>query len=271
MTTPSSHLIPKPFLFLALPFELRQAIYTSTLSTTISLTDSRLTRCPALEEIAFLASRRGSWNLCLTCRLVYTETLRLRWENLTISLGRDGTRSEGDDGRHRLGNADQAFRRRVRHLDVSDSECFGMCYGLGRLDGLRTLTLRVGRVDGLVLEGKLMGDAPAGGKGGKGAKLRVEVGVVGAPAFEVGMFTSATTTSGEVQMLWRREAVRRGKRHAYLWLSDTIPHLPEGCQVTIQADVTITTWDVLKELDGFRVSSSGPDRWVLTYDEEGAL
>lgn len=262
------------FPFLSLPFEIRQVIYAFTLSTTLSITDSRLSRAPALEEIAFLASRRGNWNLCLTCRLIYTETISLRWENLTIALNKDGTRSDGDDGRHRLGNADHAFRKRIRHLEVSDRKCYGMCYGMKHLTGLKSLTVKVGRVDGLLLEPKLMADAmtvqefllnpvPT-----QGRRLRVEVEVVQAPGFEVGMFTSATTTSPEVQMQWRRDAVGRGKKLQYLWLSDTIPHLPAECQVTVQAKVVEATWDVLKDLDGFQISSNGRDRYALTYAEE---
>lgn len=146
-----------------------------------------------------------------------------------------------------------------------------MCYGLGQLSGLKTLTVRVERVDGLLLEGKLLADAPTGGKVRReGPRLRVEVEVVRAPAFEVGMFTSATTTSREVQMRWRREALSAPKKHGYLWLSDTIPHLPAGCLVTIQANATMASWEVLNGLKGFRVSQAGRDRWVLVYDEERA-
>ena len=262
---------PKIFPFLTLPFEIRQLIYTDTLSSVISITDHRLSRSPTVEEIAFLASRRGNWNLCLVNRLIYSETLSLRWENLTIALRNDGTRSEGDDGRHRLGNADQAFRRRIRNLEVSDPECFGICYGLRHLSGLRSLMIRVNRVDGLILEGKLMADATAI-EGAllkpKARKLRVEVRIVVAPSFEVGMFTSSTTTSEKVQMQWRSEAVSRGKRLPYLWLSDTVPRLPAGCQVTIQANIVKATWSVLKDLEGFRISSISRDRWALTYEEE---
>jgi hypothetical protein len=261
----------KTFPFLHLPFEIRQQIYTHTLSTTLSITDSRLSRSPSLEEIAFVASRRGTWNLILTSRLIYSETLNLRWENLTIAFNKDGTRSTGDDGRHRLGNADQAFRRRIRHLEISDPECFGMCYGLRQLSGLKSLVLNVEKVDGLLLEPNLMvrayrkelGILPA-----EGRTLRVEVQIVEPPGFEVGMFTSATTTSPEVQRQWRQDAVRREGLMPYLWLGDTIWNLPAGCRVTIQAKVTKVTWDILKDLRGFIATLIGRDSWTLTYDQE---
>jgi hypothetical protein len=259
--------------FLNLPFELRQQIYTTTLRTTLSLTDARLSRSPTLEEIAFLASRLGTWSLTLTCRLISAETLPLRWPQLTILLARDGTRSPGDDGRHRLGNADQAFRRRVRRLEVSDPEAFGTCYGLRRLSGLQSLVFDVERVDGWLLEGKLMGVPDPGVyvhglEAAKGRRLRLEVKVVEEKGFEVGMFTSAITTSVEVQRRWRLDALRREGRMPYVWLGDTIWQLPAGCAITIRARIVNATWDVLKDLEDFRIISTGRDSWSLTYNDE---
>lgn len=155
---------------------------------------------------------------------------------------------------------------------MSDAEAFGVCYGLRRLNGLRSLVFEVERVDGLLLERKLLGVPDWGpGRGveaARGRRLGIEVRVVEEKGFEVGMFTSAITTSVEVQRRWRVNALRREGRMPYVWLGDTIGHLPAGCVVTIRAKIVMATWDVLKELEGFRMASTGKDSWSLIYEQE---
>ena len=146
-----------------------------------------------------------------------------------------------------------------------------MCYGLGQLSGLKSLVLNVERVDGLLLEPNLMKPSSTKAHGistTKGRTLRLEFQVVEPPGFEVGMFTSATTTSPEVQRQWRQDAVGREGLMPYVWLGDTICHLPTGCRVTIHAKVAKATWGILKDLQGFRSTSIGRDSWALMYEQE---
>ena len=265
MPTPPAMTFP----FLELPFELRQQIYSYALSTTISITDSRLSRSPTLEEVSFLASRRGCWNLCLCSRLVYSETILLLWENLTIALAKDGTSHEGDDGRHRLGNADQAFRRKIKHVLVSDPECYGLCYGLMHCDALKTLVVRVDRVDGVFLDKKLMASKPDKAvHKARGRKLRLEVEQVEPrKSTATGMLINSGN-NGLGQTDWRRKWVAREERFRFMFLSDLILNLPQGCHITLQLKVQEATIRVLEEFEGFNLVLIGHNRWVMTYDED---
>lgn len=259
----------KAFPFLQLPFEIRQQIYNDALSTTISITDSRLSRSPTLEEISFLASRRGAWNLCLCCRLVYSETTPLLWDNLTIALAKDGTSHEDDDGRHRLGNADQAFRRKIRHFLVSDSACYGLCYGMTHCFHLKTLTVQVKRLNGVFLEKNLMSSKPTGAvHKPRGRKLRLEIEQVDQPRLTVAGMMINSGKNGLGQIEWRRKWATRGERFRFMFLSDLIPNLPQGCQVTLQVRVLELTMRVLRGFEGFTIRSTGKDTWLMSYDED---
>ena len=254
---------------LQLPFEIRKQIYNDALSTTISITDSRLSRSPTLEEISFLASRRGAWNLCLCSRLVHAETIPLLWDNLTIALAKDGTSHEDDDGRHRLGNADQAFRRKIKHMVVSDPACYGLCYGLTHCFHLKTLTVQVGKLDGVFLEKNLMSSKPTGAvHKPRGRKLKLEIEQADHPkSAAVGMLIS----SGENwlgQIEWRRKWAAKPGRFRFMFLSDLIPNLPQGCRITLQVRVSEATMRVLREFDGFTINSAGHDTWLMIYDED---
>jgi hypothetical protein len=264
-----SSAVSKAFPFLKLPFEIRQQIYNDALSTTISITDSRLSRSPTLEEVSFLASRRGAWNLCLCCRIIYSETAPLLWDNLTIALAKDGTSHEGDDGRHRLGNADQAFRRKIRHIVVSDPACYGLCYGMQHCFHLKTLTVRVDKLDGIFLEKNLMSLKPTGAvHKPRGRRLRLEIQQVEPPRSRAAgmMINSSKTGLGQIE--WRRRWAARGERFRFMFLSDLIPNLPQGCRVTLLLRVLEVTMHVLKEFDGFTIRSTGKDTWVMSYDED---
>jgi hypothetical protein len=259
----------KAFPFLKLPFEIRQQIYKDALSTTISITDSRLSRSPTLEEVSFLASRRGAWNLCLCCRLIHSETTPLLWDNLTIALAKDGTSHEGDDGRHRLGNADQAFRRRIRHIVVSDPACYGLCYGMQHCFHLKTLTVRVGKLDGIFLEKNLMSSKPTGAvHKPRGRRLRLEIQQVEPPRSTAAGMMINSGKNGLGQIEWRRKWAARGERFRFMFLNDLIPNLPQGCRITLLLRVLEVTMRVLKEFDGFTIRSIGKDTWVMSYDED---
>lgn len=256
------------FPFLVLPYEIRQQIYHYALSTVISITDSRLSRSPTLEEVSFLASRRGSWNICLSSRLVYSETKGLLWGNLTIALAKDGTSFEGDDGRHRLGNADQAFRRRIEHLVVSDPSCYGLCYGLTRCLHLQSLTIQVDKLDGIFLNNNLMASRPDKMvHKPRGRKLRLELEEVEQPKSSASGMLINSGDNGLRQTNWRRAWVAREKRFHFMFLSDTIPDLPQGCRIVVQAKVSPMTMQVLGEIEGFTTVSAGANRWVMTYDD----
>jgi hypothetical protein len=257
------------FDFLQLPYEIRQQIYNYALSTTISITDSRLSHSPTLEEISFLASRRGAWNLSLCSRLIYFETTPLLWDNLTIALAKDGTSFDGDNGRHRLGNADQAFRRKIRHIIVSDPACYGLCYGMTHCFHLKTLTVHVGKIDGIFLEKDLMSPKPTGAvHKPKGRKLRLEIEQMTQPRSTAAGMVINSGKSGLGQIEWRREWAARGERFRFMFLSDLIPTLPQGCRITLQVRVLEVTMRVLWELDGFTISSAGKHRWAMSYDED---
>jgi hypothetical protein len=264
-----SSLASKPFPFLRLPFEIRQQIYNEALSTTISITDSRLSRSPTLEEVSFLASRRGAWNLCLCSRLVYAESTRLLWDNLTIALAKDGTSQEGEDGRHRLGNADQAFRRKIRRIVVSDPACYGLCYGMQHCFHLQALTVRVDKLDGIFLEKSLMSSKPTGAvHKPRGRRLRLEIQQVGPPPRSTAagmMINSGKNGLGQIE--WRRKWATRGERFRFMFLSDLIPNLPQGCRITLQVRVLEVTMQVLREFEGFTIKSIGTDSWIMSYDE----
>jgi hypothetical protein len=58
----------------------------------------------------------------------------------------------------------QAFRRKIRHIIVSDPSRYGLCYGLTHCFHLKTLTVHVGKVDGVFLEKNLM--SPQANRGG---------------------------------------------------------------------------------------------------------
>jgi hypothetical protein len=58
----------------------------------------------------------------------------------------------------------QAFRRKIRHIIVSDPARYGLCYGLTHCFHLKTLTVHVGKVDGVFLEKNLM--SPQANRGG---------------------------------------------------------------------------------------------------------
>jgi hypothetical protein len=257
------------FDFLQLPYEIRQQIYNYALSTTISITDRRLSCSPTLEEISFLASRRGAWNLSLCSRLIYSETTPLLWDNLTIALARDGTSFDGEDGRHRLGNADQAFRRKIRHIIVSDPACYGLCDGMAHCFHLKTLTVHVGKIDGIFLEKNLMSPKPTGAvHKPKGRKLRLEIELVEQPRSTAARMMVNSGTKGLGQIEWRRKWVARSERFRFMFLSDLIPNLPQGCRITLQVRVLEVTMHILREFDGFTFSSAGKDRWTMTYDDD---
>ena len=265
----SSGLAGKAFPFLQLPFEIRQQIYNEALSTTISITDSRLSQSPTLEEISFLASRRGAWNLCLCSRLIRNEATPLLWDNLTVALARDGTSLQADDGLHRLGNADQAFRRKIRHIVVSDPACYGLCYGLTHCFHLKTLTVHVGKVDGVFLEKSLMSLKPSGAvHKPKSRRLKLEIEQVEQPRSATAgmMINSGKNALGQIE--WRRRWAARGERFRFMFLSDLIPSLPQGCRITLQVRVLEATTRVLREFDGFTFTLTGKDRWVMSYDED---
>ncbi len=257
------------FPFLKLPFEIRQQVYSFALSTTISITDSRLSRSPHLEEVSFLASRRGCWNICLCSRLIYLETIPLLWENLTIALAKDGTSHEGDDGRHRLGNADQAFRRKIKHVLVSDPECYGLCYGLMHCFHLKTLVVRVDRVDGVLLNKKLMASKPDKAvHKSRGRRLRLEIQQVQPPPSTASGMLINSGNVGLGQTDWRWKWVAREERFRFMFLSDLIPNLPQACRVTLQLKVLDATMRLLEEFEGFTIVPQGQNRWVMTYDED---
>ena len=259
----------KAFPFLQLPFEIRQQIYNEALSTTISITDSRLSRSPTLEEISFVASRRGAWNLCLCCRLIRDESTPLLWDNVTIALAKDGTSHEEDDGQHRLGNADQAFRRKIRHIVVSDPACYGLCHGLTHCFHLKTLTVHVGKLDGAFLEKNLMSSKPKGAvHKPRGRRLRLEIEQVEPPMSNAAGMMINSGKNGLAQIEWRRKWAARGERFRFMFLSDLIPNLPQGCRITLQVRVLEVTMRVLREFDGFTITSTGNDRWVMSYDED---
>ena len=255
---------------LQLPFEIRKQIYDDALSTVVSITDSRLSRSPTLEEISFLASRRGAWNLCLCSRLVHAETIPLLWDNLTIALAKDGTSHEDDDdGRHRLGNADQAFRRKIKHMIVSDPACYGLCYGLTHCFHLKTLTVRVGKLDGVFLEKNLMSSKPTGAvHKPRGRKLRLEIEQAEQPRSAAAGMLINSGKNGLGQIEWRRKWAARGGRFRFMFLSDLIPNLPQGCRIALQVRVSEPTMRVLREFEGFTINSMGHEKWLMTYDED---
>jgi hypothetical protein len=262
-----SNLADKVFPFLRLPFEIRQQIYNDALSTTISITDSRLSPSPTLEEVSFLASRRGAWNLCLCSRLTYSETAPLLWDNLTIALAKGGTSHEGEDGRHRLGNADQAFRRKIRHIVVSDPACYGLCYGMHHCFHLKTLTVRVDKLDGLFLEKNLMSSKPTGAvHKPRGRKLRLEIQQVEPPKSTASGMMINSGKNGLGQIEWRRKWAARGDRFRFVFLNDLIPNLPQGCRITLQVRLLEVTMRVLREFEGFTIKSTGKDTWIMSYD-----
>jgi len=257
------------FHFLGLPFELRRQIYNHALSTTISITDPRLSRSPTLEEVSFLASRRGCWNLCLCSHLIYAETTPLLWENLTIALAKGGTSSPGDDGRHRLGNADQAFRRKIKHVLVSDPECYGLCYGLMHCSSIKTLTIHVGNIDGILLEKNLMPPKPDKAiHKPRERKLLLEIVQIEPPGSTASGMLINSGNKGLGQIDWRRKWVSREERFGFMFLSDLIPNLPQGCRIVLQVVVTELTMRVLKEFSRFSVAPAGENRWVMRYDED---
>jgi hypothetical protein len=265
----ASNLDSKAFPFLQLPFEIRRQIYNDALSTTICITDSRLSRSPTLEEVSFLASRRGAWNLSLCSRLIYSETTPLLWDNLTIALAKDGTSHEADDGRHRLGNADQAFRRKIRHIVVSDPACYGLCYGMTHCFHLKTLTVQVNRLDGVFLEKNLMSSKPTDAvHKPKGRKLRLEIEQVEQPRSTAAGMMINSGKNGLGQIEWRRKWATRGERFRFMFLSDLIPNLPQGCRITLRVRVLELTMRVLREFDGFTIRSTGKDTWIMSYDED---
>ena len=252
---------------LSLPFEIRQQIYSHALKTTISITDSRLSRSPTLEEVNFLASRRGSWNLCLTCRRVYSETRSLLWDNLTISLAKDGTSQEGDDGRHRLGNADQALRRKIRHILVTDPACFAGCYGIMHCFQLRSLTIAPAQVDAVFLKKELMGKKPKDAVH-KPCKrtLSLYIDQVNPPFSNAsGMMINAGNNNA-IQIQWRQKWAVMEERFPFMFLSGLIPNLPQGCKIMLHLKVLEVSMKVLRQFKGFTILPNGPDRWLMRYD-----
>jgi hypothetical protein len=76
----------------------------------------------------------------------------------------------------------QAFRRKIRHIIVSDPARYGLCYGLTHCFHLKTLTVHVGKVDGVFLEKNLMSPKPTGAMHKpKGRRLRLEIEQVEQP------------------------------------------------------------------------------------------
>ena len=260
------------FPFLQLPYEVRRLIYNFALSTTISITDSRLSRSPTLEEVSFLVSRRRAWDICLCSRFVYSESVFLRWENLIITLSKDGTADVEDDGRHRLGNADQALRRKIRHIHVTDPSCYGLCYGMMHCFNLRTLTISIEEIDGIFPDkggGNLVVSKPKGAlQNPRRRRLRLEIQQVEQLKSTASGMRMILENNAQAQIQWRRRWAAKADWFPFVFLSDLIPNLPPRCLIVLQLKASEVTLRFLREFRGFEFVSVGQNRWNMTYKEE---
>jgi hypothetical protein len=266
------------FPLLALPLELRVLIYTATLTTDLPLTAASLPPTPTLSSVHHHLLRTGTWNICLCSHQLFSESAPLRWDCLTLVLcPPPPSANADDDGRARLGAAEQPLRRRIRHLLISDRNCFGLCYGIHYCFHLASVTVRVDRLDGLFLIQALMPRRPARAiHRPRGRRLGLEVDVVagadaGAPPAVGQPGPRSTTTAalnGRAQESWRRKWVARQDRFRFVFLNALIPSLPRGCRVMLLVRVTEVTMKVLRELDGFSFTARGQGKWLMTYDED---
>ena len=134
---------------------------------------------------------------------------------------------------------------------------------------LKTLTVHVGKIDGIFLEKDLMSPKPTGAvHKPKGRKLRLEIEQVEQPRSTAAGMMINSGKNGLGQIEWRRKWAARGERFRFMFLSDLIPTLPQGCRITLQVRVLEVTMRVLREFDGFTISSAGKDRWAMSYDED---
>ena len=73
--------------------------------------------------------------------------------------------------------------------------------------------------------------------------------------------------NGLGQIEWRRKRAAWAERVRFMFLNDLIPVLPERCRITLQMRVLEVPIRVLRELDGFTISSARKDTWEVCYDE----
>ena len=105
----------------------------------------------------------------------------------------------------------------------------------------------------------------------RGRKLKLEIEQVEpqqrSSAAGMGMLINSGK-NGLGQIEWRRKWAARGERFRFMFLSDLIPNLPQACRVTLQVRVSEVTMRVLREFEGFTITSTGKDRWLMTYQDD---